>query len=84
MKWRLPRSNFARKQSRLELVNTHLSFAYTLGKSLGIEIRKIPAGEAPIVGGEMEGIGLLGLSETPVWCIVKGVSDFAEIGRAHV
>ncbi len=44
-------------------------------------LTKVPAGDAPIVGGEMEGIGLLGLSENPVWCIVKGVSDFADSKR---
>jgi adenosylhomocysteine nucleosidase len=35
---------------------------------------------APIVGGEMEGLGLLAISsvDTPRWIIVKGISDFAD------
>lgn len=43
--------------------------------------QRIPRGDAPIVGGEMEGIGLLGLAESPLWCIVKGISDFADSQR---
>jgi len=42
---------------------------------------KVPAGNEPIIGGEMEGIGLLGLAEDPIWCIVKGISDFADSRR---
>ena len=44
----------------------------------------VPAGEASIVGGEMEGVGLLAASTEPddaVWCIVKGISDFADETR---
>jgi nucleoside phosphorylase len=50
-------------------------------------VRGIPAGEDPIVGGEMEGVGLLAASLTaddPIWCVVKGISDFADEGRDSV
>lgn len=39
-----------------------------------------------IVGGEMEGVGLLSAAtepDNPVWCIVKGISDFAEEKRSR-
>lgn len=38
-------------------------------------VRKVPAGEYRIVGGEMEGVGLLAASlddDDPIWCVVKG------------
>jgi adenosylhomocysteine nucleosidase len=41
----------------------------------------VPGGDDPIVGGEMEGVGLLAAStsrEDPIWCVVKGISDFAD------
>lgn len=45
----------------------------------------VPAGDDPIIGGEMEGVGLLGVSipddPEPVWCVVKGISDFADEHR---
>ena len=47
-------------------------------------VRSVPPGEDLIVGGEMEGVGLLAASETwgdPVWCVVKGISDFADENR---
>lgn len=36
-------------------------------------------GDGPIVGGDMEGVGLLSVSDddNPRWMIVKGISDFA-------
>ncbi len=40
-----------------------------------------PHGNEPIVGGEMEGVGLLAgalKGDDPVWCVVKGISDFAD------
>jgi nucleoside phosphorylase len=42
-------------------------------------VASVPAGEDPIVGGEMEGVGLLSSSppDDPDWVIVKGISDFA-------
>lgn len=43
-----------------------------------------PAGEDSIIGGEMEGVGLLAASTTvddPIWCVVKGISDFADENR---
>ena len=41
-------------------------------------------GVGPIVGGEMEAIGLLGVDESPIWCVVKGIFDFADSGRDSV
>lgn len=40
----------------------------------------------PIVGGEMEGMGLLGLSaaDQPAWIVVKGICDFADEDRDEV
>ena len=41
----------------------------------------------PIVGGEMEGVGLLAAStaaDDPIWCVVKGISDFADENRDAV
>jgi adenosylhomocysteine nucleosidase len=50
-------------------------------------VRSVPAGEDSIVGGEMEGVGLLAASvapDNPVWCVVKGISDFADEKRDAV
>ena len=47
----------------------------------------VPRGEDPIVGGEMEGVGLLAASlaaDDPIWCVVKGISDFADENRDAV
>jgi adenosylhomocysteine nucleosidase len=47
-------------------------------------VRTVPAGEDRIVGGEMEGVGLLAASLSPadpIWCVVKGISDFADESR---
>jgi nucleoside phosphorylase len=43
----------------------------------------VPGGEDPIVGGEMEGVGLLAASavDDPIWCVVKSISDFADENR---
>ena len=44
----------------------------------------VPHGNDPIVGGEMEGVGLLAASvkaDDPAWCVVKGISDFADERR---
>ena len=38
----------------------------------------------PIIGGEMEGVGLLATSVEPSWCIVKAISDFADEQRDEV
>ncbi|MGH7171321.1 MAG: hypothetical protein ACRELG_13665 [Gemmataceae bacterium] len=46
--------------------------------------RTVPHGNEPIVGGEMEGVGLLAAAvkaDDPVWCVVKGISDFADEKR---
>jgi adenosylhomocysteine nucleosidase len=43
-----------------------------------------PHGNDPIVGGEMEGVGLLAATvraDDPAWCVVKGISDFADERR---
>jgi adenosylhomocysteine nucleosidase len=43
-----------------------------------------PHGDEPIIGGEMEGVGLLAAAvkaDDPVWCVVKGISDFADEQR---
>jgi adenosylhomocysteine nucleosidase len=43
-----------------------------------------PHGNDPIVGGEMEGVGLLAAAvraDDPAWCVVKGISDFADERR---
>jgi nucleoside phosphorylase len=47
----------------------------------------VPSGDDPIVGGEMEGVGLLAASisrHDPIWCVVKGISDFADEDRDRV
>jgi adenosylhomocysteine nucleosidase len=46
--------------------------------------RGVPHGNEEIVGGEMEGVGLLAASlrpDDPVWCVVKGICDFADENR---
>jgi len=43
-----------------------------------------PPGEDAIIGGEMEGVGLLTAStaaDDPAWCVVKGIVDFADENR---
>ena len=50
-------------------------------------VRSVPAAEDPIVGGEMEGVGLLAAStaaDDPIWCVVKGIADFADENRDRV
>jgi hypothetical protein len=50
-------------------------------------VRSVPGGGEPIIGGEMEGVGLLAAStatDDPIWCVVKGISDFAEENRDTV
>jgi nucleoside phosphorylase len=41
---------------------------------------QIPDGPHPVIGGDMEGVGLLSVSpsDDPRWVVVKGISDFAE------
>jgi adenosylhomocysteine nucleosidase len=51
------------------------------GRFRGELVSGVPGGEHPIVGGEMEGVGLLAAStasDDPVWCVVKGICDFAD------
>ncbi|AGA28232.1 5'-methylthioadenosine/S-adenosylhomocysteine nucleosidase family protein [Singulisphaera acidiphila] len=50
-------------------------------------LHSVPHGNEEIVGGEMEGVGLLAASLKPddsVWCVVKGISDFADEQRDNV
>lgn len=47
-------------------------------------VQSVPTSEYPIIGGEMEGVGLLAASAAvndPIWCVVKGISDFADESR---
>jgi nucleoside phosphorylase len=44
----------------------------------------VPAGDDPIIGGEMEATGLLGAADEPIWCVVKGIVDFADEDRDAV
>ena len=46
-------------------------------------VNGVPAGEDGIIGGDMEGVGLLASSprDNPVWVVVKGISDFADDER---
>ncbi len=49
--------------------------------------RSVLPGDRPLIGGEMEGVGLLAASagaDDPIWCVVKGISDFADEGRDAV
>ncbi|HEX3659734.1 MAG TPA: nucleoside phosphorylase-like protein [Pirellulales bacterium] len=46
----------------------------------------VPHGNEPIVGGEMEGVGLLAAAvkaDDPAWCVVKGICDFADEQRGE-
>lgn len=48
--------------------------------------RTVPHGNEPIVGGEMEGVGLLAAAvkaDDPAWCVVKGICDFADERRGE-
>ena len=50
-------------------------------------VRSVATGEGPVIGGEMEGVGLLAASveaDNPIWCVVKGISDFADEHRDAV
>lgn len=50
-------------------------------------IRGVGVGAEAIMGGEMEGAGLFGASladDDPIWCVVKGISDFADQARDAV
>jgi adenosylhomocysteine nucleosidase len=49
-------------------------------------VASVPVGEDEIVGGEMEGVGLLSISPAndPAWIVVKGISDFADEDRDAV
>jgi nucleoside phosphorylase len=46
-------------------------------------VKTIPSGRDRIIGGDMEGIGLLSVSsaDKPLWAVVKGISDFADEDR---
>jgi len=53
---------------------------------LGELIKGVPQEDDGIVGGEMEGVGLLSVSprDNPIWIIVKGISDFADANRDSI
>lgn len=42
--------------------------------------KRVPPGQYPLIGGDMEGVGLLAVApaDNPVWIVVKGISDFGE------
>ncbi len=47
---------------------------------------RVPQKGEPIVGGEMEGVGLLAASDPtdPNWLVVKGISDFGDENRDQI
>lgn len=47
---------------------------------------RVPQRGEPIIGGEMEGVGLLAASDPqdPNWLVVKGISDFGDEDRDNV
>lgn len=50
-------------------------------------VRSVAAAGHPVVGGEMEGVGLLAASlsgDDSIWCVVKAISDFADEDRDKV
>jgi len=49
-------------------------------------VNGVPQAEDGVIGGEMEGVGLLSVSQKkyPLWCIVKGISDFGDENRDQV
>jgi nucleoside phosphorylase len=84
---------FRREQSQKHEFNVHLGAM--LSGAAPIQsgffrnelVRRLPPREDLIIGGEMEGVGLLAASATwddPVWCVVKGISDFAVENRDAV
>jgi nucleoside phosphorylase len=46
-------------------------------------VESVPPGRDRIIGGEMEGVGLLSVApaDKPLWAVVKGISDFADEDR---
>lgn len=46
-------------------------------------MKAIPPGRDGIIGGDMEGVGLLSVSpaDKPLWAVVKGISDSADKDR---
>lgn len=55
-------------------------------KFVGELVMGVPQAEDGVVGGEMEGVGLLSVSPAndPLWCVVKGISDFGDEDRDQV
>ena len=49
-------------------------------------VNGVPQAEDGIIGGDMEGVGLLGVSppNDPLWIVVKAISDFADEKRGNV
>ena len=46
-------------------------------------LKSVPGVKHGVVGGEMEGAGLLSVSprKKPLWIVVKGISDYADENR---
>jgi hypothetical protein len=46
-------------------------------------VANVPPTKEPIIGGEMEGVGLVAVcaADKPIWCVVKAISDFADETR---
>ncbi len=95
MKVELPRSSLL-DRFRREKQRSKFPFGVHIGAMLsgGARIhcaafrdelfRNVPHGNEDIIGGEMEGVGLLSGSmtaEDSAWCIVKGICDFADEAR---
>jgi nucleoside phosphorylase len=49
-------------------------------------VNGVPQAEDGIIGGDMEGVGLLSVSppDAPIWIVVKAISDFADEERGNV
>jgi nucleoside phosphorylase len=98
MKSEEPRSSLL-ERCRREKLRTTFPFNIHIGAMLSGAARiqsaayrkelfhSVPHGNEKIVGGEMEGVGLLAASlkrSDPVWCVVKGICDFADEERDKV
>jgi nucleoside phosphorylase len=95
MKVELPRSSLI-DRCRREKQRGKFEFGIHIGAMLSGAARihcaayrdelliSVPHGNEEIVGGEMEGVGLLSGSvnaEDSTWCVVKGICDFADENR---
>src|SRR5437660_1581192 len=91
-------TNHLRERGLREEARTKFDFAVHVGAMLSGAARihcgrfrdelygTVPHGNEPIVGGEMEGVGLLAAAvkvDDPAWCVVKGICDFADELRSE-